>query len=308
VESLRPWDLEAPLPGAPALTPFANVQELEARSEAVLHHVDPAFGNYFATMRCEDLLDLENRKGKAPGGYCATFEVVKRPFIFMNAVGLADDVRTILHEAGHAFHAFESAPLAYSQQRDVPMEFAEVASMAMELLASPYLKQSDGGFYGQEAYVRARIEHLEDMLCFWPYMAVVDGFQHWAYTHPQRATDPAQCDDAWDRLWQRFMRGQDWSGLDDERVTGWHRKLHLYGYPFYYVEYGLAQLGAVQVWRNALRDQPTAVAAYRSALALGGTRSLPELFTAAGGRFAFDIETVGEAVDLIEATIAEMQQ
>jgi oligoendopeptidase F len=306
VDTLRPWDVEAPLPGVPALKPFSTVQELEARSEAALRQVDPAFGDYFATMRREDLLDLDNRKGKAPGGYCATFETVKRPFIFMNAVGLADDVRTILHEAGHAFHAFEAAELAYSQQRDVPMEFAEVASMAMELLASPYLKQSDGGFYGEEAYVRARIEHLEDMLCFWPYMAVVDGFQHWAYTHPQLATDPAQCDAAWDALWQRFMRGQDWSGLDDERVTGWHRKLHLYGYPFYYVEYGLAQLGAVQVWRNALRDQQGAVAAYRSALALGGKRSLPELFAAAGGRFAFDVETVGEAVEQIEATIAEL--
>ncbi|NJM07141.1 M3 family oligoendopeptidase [Candidatus Gracilibacteria bacterium] len=306
VDTLRPWDLEAPLPGVPALTPFTTVQELEERSEAALRKVDATFGDYFATMRREDLLDLDNRKGKAPGGYCATFEVVKRPFIFMNAVGLADDVRTILHEAGHAFHAFEAAQLAYNQQRDVPMEFAEVASMAMELLAAPYLKHSDGGFYGEEAYVRARIEHLEDMLCFWPYMAVVDGFQHWAYTHTQLATDATQCDRAWDALWQRFMRGQDWSGLDDERVTGWHRKLHLYGYPFYYVEYGLAQLGAVQVWRNALHDQPGAVAAYRSALALGGKRGLPDLFAAAGGRFAFDVETVGEAVELLENTIAEL--
>ncbi|NJN19446.1 MAG: M3 family oligoendopeptidase [Oscillochloris sp.] len=134
-------------------------------------------------------------------------------------------------------------------------------------------------------------------------MAVVDGFQHWAYTNPHDAADPAACDAAWDRLWGRFMAGIDWSGLDDARVTGWHRKQHIYRYPFYYVEYGLAQLGAVQVWRNSLRDQAAAIAAYRQALALGRTRTLPELFAAAGARFAFDSETMRAAVDLIEEQI-----
>lgn len=307
LERLRPWDTEGRSPDEAPLRPFSGGEELAARGESVLGRVDEELGEQFATMRREGLLDLDNRKGKAPGGYCTSFPAAQRPFIFMNAVGLPGDVRTLLHEAGHAFHVFEASPLPYHQQRAVPMEFAEVASMAMELLAAPYLRAGDGGYYADEAsYARARVEHLEGILTFWPYMAVVDGFQHWAYTNPQAADDPAECDAAWDRLWARFMGAVDWSGLDAERVTGWHRKQHIYRYPFYYVEYGLAQLGAVQVWRNALRDQAAAVTAYRRALALGGTAALPDLFAAAGAHFAFDTVTMQEAVDLIEATLVEL--
>jgi oligoendopeptidase F len=309
LERLRPWDSEARTVDEQPLRPFSDGAELAVRGEAVLSRVDPQLGAYFATMRQEALLDLDNRKGKAPGGYCTNFPTARRPFIFMNAVGLATDVRTLLHEAGHAFHNFEAYDLPYQQQRDVPIEFAEVASMAMELLAAPYLHQRDGGYYADEAdYARARNEHLEGILLFWPYMAVVDGFQHWAYSNPEAADDPSACDQAWDGLWMRFMRGVDWAGLDDVRVTGWHRKQHIYRYPFYYVEYGLAQLGAVQVWRNALRDQAGAVADYRRALALGGTATLPELFAAAGARFAFDRATLQDAVDLIEAQLGASDQ
>ncbi|HMQ29252.1 MAG TPA: M3 family oligoendopeptidase [Chloroflexaceae bacterium] len=307
LERLRPWDVEGKPAGAAPLRPFAGGDELAARGEAVLGRVDEELGEHFATMRREGLLDLDNRKGKAPGGFCTSFPTVGRPFIFMNAVGLPGDVRTLLHEAGHAFHVFETRGLPYHQQQTAPIEFAEVASMAMELLAAPYLRRGDGGYYADElGYARARVEHLESILTFWPYMAVVDGFQHWAYTNPEAADDPAECDRAWYGLWGRFMGAVDWSGLDDERATGWHRKQHIYRNPFYYVEYGLAQLGAVQVWRNALADQPGAVAAYRRALALGGTAALPELFAAAGARFAFDTATMREAVDLIETTIGEL--
>ncbi|MCX7791161.1 MAG: M3 family oligoendopeptidase [Chloroflexaceae bacterium] len=308
LDRLRPWDTRARAPHETPLRPFRDGAELAERGEAVLARVDPELGGHFATMRREGFLDLDNRKGKAPGGYCAYFPVARRPFIFMNAVGLPGDVRTLLHEAGHAFHDFEMAHLPYHQQRDVPIEFAEVASMAMELLAAPYLRRSDGGYYDPTEYARARIEHLEGILTFWPYMAVVDGFQHWAYTNPEAADDPAACDAAWDRLWARFMDGVDWSGLDAERMTGWHRKQHIYRYPFYYVEYGLAQLGAVQVWRNALSDQAGAVAAYRRALALGGAATLPDLFRAAGARFAFDAGALREAVELIEGTIGMLEQ
>ncbi|MFV9504873.1 MAG: M3 family oligoendopeptidase [Oscillochloridaceae bacterium umkhey_bin13] len=308
LDRLRPWDVEGRAKGETMLRPFADGTDLAARSEAVLHKVDPELGANFTIMRHEQLLDLESRKGKAPGGYCTSFPVVGRPFIFMNAVGLPTDVRTLLHEAGHAFHVFATNDLPYHHQRSYPIEFAEVASMAMELLAAPYLRAHDGGFYSDEAaYARARVEHLEGILTFWPYMAVVDGFQHWVYTNPDEAADPAACDAAWDRLWARFMGGIDWSSLDAERMTGWHRKLHIYRYPFYYVEYGLAQLGAVQVWRNALSDQAAAVAAYRKALALGGTATIPDLFATAGARFAFDPATMGQAVDLIETTIAELE-
>jgi oligoendopeptidase F len=217
----------------------------------------------------------------------------------MNAVGLHDDVQTLLHEGGHSFHVFEAASLPLGQLRGSPIEFAEVASMGMEFLAGPYLSREHGGFYSEEDARRAFNEHLERSLLFWPYMAVVDGFQHWAYTHPEEALNPAACDEAWDALWQRFMVGVDWSGLEDVRRTGWQRKLHIFQIPFYYVEYGLAQLGAGQVWRNALTDQSSAVRAYRSALALGNSVGLPQLFAAAGARFAFDAATLQSVAGLM---------
>jgi oligoendopeptidase F len=309
LERLRPWDLLVDAFGREPLRPFKDVDGLENTAETIFHNVDPQLGKYFEIMRREALLDLENRKGKAHGGYCADFDVIHRPFIFMNAVGIHEDVQTLLHEGGHAFHVFETSQLPYHQQLQVGMEFAEVASMGMELLASPYLAQEKGGFYTTAQAARARIEHLdEDIIRFWPYMAVVDAFQHWVYENPEKALDPSNCDDTWSQLWRRFMRGVDWSGLEDEMATGWQRKLHIFQIPFYYVEYGLAQLGAVQVWRNAVQDQAAAVAAYRQALSLGGTRPLPELFATAGAKFAFDADTLRMAVDAIEATIDSLEE
>ena len=296
VESLRPWDLEVDPFGRPPLHPFASMAELEARTSAIFHAVDPQLGEYFEIMRREYLLDLDNRKNKAPGGYCTDFPITGRPFIFANSVGVHDDVQTLLHEGGHAFHVFESAALPYCWHMQIPWEFMEVASMSMELLAAPYLTLDYGGFYTPAQAARARIEHLERSLLFWPYMAVVDAFQHWVYENPAASIHPENCDSAWADLWRRFMPGVDWSGLDEEMCTGWQRKAHIHTDPFYYVEYGLAQLGAVQVWANALRDQAGAVAAYRRALALGDTASLPELFSAAGARFAFDAGALSQAV------------
>lgn len=312
--TLRPWDLTDGLfarpadpPGTAPLSPFADGQTLLDRGETMLARVDPQFGAYFGTMRREDLLDVENRPGKAPGGYCTSYATARRPFIFMNAVGLHRDVQTLLHEAGHAFHDFEMADLPYHIQAATPMEFNEVASMAMELLAAPYLAESEGGFYSPPDAARARIEHLEDTLLFWPYMAVVDAFQHWVYTHAGEAADPARCDATWRELFARFIPAIDWSGLEAELETGWQRKLHIFQAPFYYIEYGLASLGAVQVWAGSLGDPAGAVVRYRRALALGGTVSLPELFTTAGARFALDAEALGEAVALIETTVAALE-
>lgn len=188
------------------------------------------------------------------------------------------------------------------------MEFAEVASMSMELLAAPYLARQQGGVYVEQDAARARVEHLESVILFWPYMAVVDAFQHWVYENPDAAADPSKCDAQWVVQWERFMGGVDWSGLDAEMQTGWQRKLHIFEVPFYYVEYGLAQLGATQIWRNALSDQAGAVAAYRRALALGGTVSLPELYAAAGAKLAFDAGTLGAMVSLAERTIEELER
>ncbi len=299
LDSLRPWDLDVDPTGLPPLRPYKAIDELTGKTKAIFNQVDPVLGNYFQRMMDENLLDLENRKNKGPGGYCTSFPITRRPFIFMNAVGLHDDVQTLLHEGGHAFHVFESAAIRLSQLNDVPIEFAEVASMGMEFLAGPYLGSDSGGFYSPADARRAFREHLETSILFWPYMAVVDGFQHWAYSHPAEAVDPAACDAAWDGLWQRFMPGVDWSGLEEVRKTGWHRKLHIFQIPFYYVEYGLAQLGAGQVWRNALEDRNGAVTAYRKALALGGSVSLPALFQAAGARFSFEAGPLEDVVQLM---------
>jgi oligoendopeptidase F len=290
------------------LRPFESMAELEAKTSAIFHAVDPQLGEYFEIMRREGLLDLDNRKNKAPGGYCTEFPITGCPFIFANSIGVHDDVQTLLHEGGHAFHLFESAALPYGWHIQIPWEFLEVASMSMELLAAPYLTVDYGGFYTPSQAARARIEHLERSLLFWPYMAVVDAFQHWVYENPSEAIYTENCDSAWSDLWQRFMPGVDWSGLEQEMCTGWQRKAHIHTDPFYYVEYGLAQLGATQVWANALRDQAGAVAAYRRALALGDTASLPELFSAAGARFAFDTGALSEAVDLILRTVQELEK
>ena len=202
----------------------------------------------------------------------------------------------------------EAFQLLYYQQWHPGAEFSEVASMSMELMAAPYLSGQAESFYTEEDAARARCILLEQIiLFFWPYIAVVDAFQHWAYTNPDAALEPAHCDGQWRHLWQRFMPGVDWRGLEQEMETGWQRLQHIFRWPFYIVEYGLAQLGAVQIWRNALHDQAAALTQYRQALALGNTVSLPELFTTAGARFAFDAATLGEAVALIEQTITELE-
>jgi len=306
VETLRPWDLNVDPLGRSPLRPFETIDELQSKTSAIFHRVDPQLGARFDTLIREGLLDLDNRKNKAPGGYCTEFAAIRRPFIFMNAVGLHDDVQTLLHEGGHAFHVFESARLPYLHQMQVGLEFAEVASMGMELLAAPYLAAQHGGFYSDADAARARVEHLEQAILFWPFMAVVDAFQHGVYENPDTAFDPDNCDAQWAALWNRFMRGVDWSGLEQEIITGWQRKGHIHQDPFYYVEYGFAQLGAVQVWRNALKDQAGSVASYRRALSLGGTAPLPQLFEAAGAKFALDAGTLREAVGLMEETIARL--
>jgi oligoendopeptidase F len=310
LEAVRPWDLDQDLYpiDQPPLPGYGTVEQLAAKAEAAFQKVSPVLGEYFHVMRMEGLLDMDNRKGKAPGAFCTNFPVEQRPFILMNAVGLSGDVRTILHESGHAFHNFERFQLPYAQQRAPGLEFAEVASMSMELLASSYLADEGVSLYSQADARRFRIAHLEHILIFWPYMAVVDAFQHWVYTHHETASSPANCDAKWLELWGRFLPGVDWSGLEAEAATGWHRKQHIFRYPFYYVEYGVAQLGAVQVWGHALQDPQSALESYRRALSLGGTVSLPELYRAAGALLAFDADTLDETVHLIEAQIAVLEK
>jgi oligoendopeptidase F len=307
IKTLRYYDVFVDPTKLPPLKPFKDARELIDKVSSIYHQVLPLFGNYFDSLDKAGLLDIPNRKNKASGAYCTSYSYIHSPFIFANAVGIPGDVQTLLHEGGHSFHDFETFALPYFQQRHAPMEFAEVASMGMELLASPYLAESKGGFYSEKDAARAFIEHLETNIRFWPYMAIVDAFQHWVYENPEKSIDPANCDTCWAALEKRFRPHLDWSGYEEVMMTGWQRKDHIHSAPFYYVEYGLAQLGAAQIWRNSLSDQAGAVRNYRSALQLGCTVPLPELFKTARAKLAFDARTLGEAVDLMEKKIDELE-
>ena len=307
ISDLRYYDLFVATDDEAPLSPFKDALELEEKISIIFRNVGTQFGDYFETMRREGLLDLANRKNKADGAYTTDYSMIKRPFVFGNAVGIHDDVTTLIHEGGHAFHAFETFNLPFVQQRWTPMEFNEVASMAMEMLAMPYLTKEQGGFYSEKDAARANISHLEENLRFWPYMAIVDAFQHWAYENPEEGMDPRACDAKWSELEKRFRPHLDWSGFEDVMMTGWHRKHHIHQAPFYYIEYGLAQLGAGQVWLNALEDQAEAVGKYHHALQLGGTATLPQLYQAAGVKLAFDAETLGRVVSTMEEKITELE-
>jgi oligoendopeptidase F len=301
LDVLRPWDLAVDPYRDRPLRPFSNASELVGKAKQVFDQVDPSLGSEFQTMIDEGLLDLESRKGKAPGGYCETLHFQGKPFIFMNAVGLVDDVMTLLHEAGHAFHAFASHPLPFIWQRHPGSEAAELASMSMEFLAAPHLAQPTGYFTSEDAR-SAWLEHLEDVLLSLVHIASVDAFQTWIYTSG-KGGDAAARDEAWLRLRSRFERGVDWSGLERERVARWYRQLHIFMYPFYYIEYGIAQLGALQVWRNSLENPGRAVARYRDALSLGAVRALPEIYSTAGAKLTFDADAIAELVELVESQI-----
>jgi oligoendopeptidase F len=267
--------------------------------------VDDAIGGYFAAMAGDHLLDLDSRTGKQPVGYCDYLPFRRQALIFMNGVGTPGDVETLLHEAGHAAHAFETFGLPQIFQRDPGAEMNEVASMTLELLAAPYLGRADGGFYDEGDLRRARAEHLEGILFVLCLIAKGDAFQHWLYAsgHGQ---DAAARDAAWLEISARFDPGVDWTGLEAERIAGWYEVPHFFLFPFYFVEYGIAQVGALQIWQNSKRDERGAVAAYRRALALGGTEPLPELFAAAGARLAFDEETLAAVVRAIDEELAHL--
>jgi oligoendopeptidase F len=306
LEALRPWDVGADPEGKPALRPFQTADEFIDKGASVFTQVDPVLGGYFKTMKDDGLLDLQSRKGKAPGGYMTELAKKRRPLIFMNAAGVADDLVTLVHEAGHSFHCFEQFgnDLLFCQ-RWPGAEMTEVGSMAMELLSAPYWSEERGGYYGEEDYRRARIDHLEGIILFFPHCATVDAFQHWVYTDPAGGNADAR-DAAWLDLRQRFERGVDYSGLRAEWTARWYQQLHIFEVPFYYIEYGIAQLGALQIWRNAMLDQASALSAYRRALGLGSTRPLPELFEAAGVKLAFDSATIGELVELVEMELEKL--
>jgi oligoendopeptidase F len=305
LERLRPWDLAVDPLGRPPLKPFADIAALIDHAGSVFGHVDPDFRGYYQTMVDAKLLDLDNRKGKAPGAYSQTLSFRKQPLIFMNAVGVDDDVRTLLHESGHAFHSFEASRLPLLFQRHPGSEMSEVASMSMELLASPFIDKESGGYYTPDEERRSRAELLEGIILFFPHCASVDAFQHWIYVN-ESGRDADARDAKWIELRSRFEGSAvDWSGLSAERIARWYQQPHFFSSPFYYIEYGIAQLGALQVWRNSYQKE--AVRKYREALALGATRPLPQLFQAAGARLIFDSEGMSELIGVVEEELATLQ-
>jgi len=292
LEKLRPWDLAVDPQNRAPLKPFAEVGEMVSRTQKIFNHLDPELATNFQQMQDLQLLDLDNRKGKAPGGYQSTLSEARVPFIFMNAIGLQRDVETILHEAGHAFHAQATRAEDLYAYRGAPIEFCEVASMSMELLGNEFLEE----FYPSTEANRARKTHLEGIIGFFPWMATVDAFQHWIYTHANHSR--AERKAAYLQLMDRFGGDVDWSGHEDARAFSWQRQLHIFLHPFYYVEYGIAQLGALQVWANSKADKAKALGDYKKSLALGGSRPLPELFAAAGCKFQFDAATIRPLIQL----------
>jgi oligoendopeptidase F len=299
--SLCPWDLDVDPMGRPPLRPFTQADQMVSKTQRIFDRLDGALAQGFRQMQELRLLDLDNRKGKAPGGYQSTLNEARLPFIFMNAVGVQRDVETILHEAGHAFHALATRDDPLLAYRSAPIEFCEVASMSMELLGGEFLDE----FYPPAGIQRARRAHLEGIIRFFPWMATVDAFQHWLYTHPGHSR--AERAGAWLALMDRFGGDVDWRGHERARAHLWHRQLHIFLHPFYYVEYGIAQLGALQVWANSKQDRAKALADYQKGLALGGSRPLPELFAAAGCRFDFSVETVRPLVAMVRQELARLE-
>lgn len=297
---LRPWDLSVDPDNLAPLKPFNDAADFLDKADRVFSRLDNGLREEFQILVRGNLLDLENRKGKAPGGYQSTLAESRLPFIFMNAVGVQRDVETLVHEAGHAFHALATRDEDSYFLRGAPIEFCEVASMSMELLTSGFLDE----FYSPENAARARRVHLEGIIKVFPWIAQVDAFQHWIHTHP--AHTPAERRAHWRKLHGRFGGNEDHTGFDDALESSWHRQLHIFEYPFYYIEYGIAQLGALQVWQNYRRDPADALARYKHALSLGSKATLPDLFTAAGARFDFSPTAVKPLAQFVGDELAKI--
>lgn len=279
IDSLRPWDLEVDLDGRQPWRPFATEEQLIGICRTLFTRVDPRFADEFDALVQRQLLDLMSRKGKAPGGYQYQLEDVRLPFIFANGVGLHHDVQTLLHEGGHAFHSLLCRHHDLLGFRDYPIEFAETASMSMELLGLEHLD----AVYPETEAKAAHRKHLEGVLRILTWIASIDAFQHWVYGNPGHTRADRRA--AWVAIRGRFAPQVDWSGIEDALAMQWIAQTHLFNHAFYYVEYAIAQIAALQVWRNYRQDRAAAVAAYREALALGGSKPLPELFATAKVQF-----------------------
>ena len=296
LDILRPWDLDAEPEGTAPLHPFKTSDELVNKSIECFHKLRPFFGACLKKMNALKHLDLESRKGKAPGGYNCPLAESGAPFIFMNAAGQMHDVTTMVHEGGHAIHSFLAHPLELNGFKEYPMEIAEVASMAMELFSMDYWETF---FDNAEDLTRAKEHQLERVITIFPWIAIIDKFQHWVYENPAHTNEERTA--KWNEILKEFQDDViDYNGLENYRSNAWQRQLHLFEVPFYYIEYGIAQLGAIGMWMQYKQNPQQALDNYCSALALGGTKTLPQLFETAGLKFDFSPEKIKVLMEFVE--------
>ncbi|MGZ8549494.1 MAG: M3 family oligoendopeptidase [Chitinophagaceae bacterium] len=304
LDSLRPWDIEAEPAGIQPLRPFKTGGELIEKTIQCFNQLRPFFGDCLQKMKAMGHLDLESRKGKAPGGYNCPLAETGAPFIFMNAAGQFDDVTTMVHEGGHAIHSFLSHDLELHSFKEYPTEIAEVASMTMELFSMDHWQVY---FDNKEELNRAKEQQLERVITIFPWIATIDKFQHWVYENPAHTVE--QRADKWLEILEEFSSPViDFSGLDEYRLYSWQRQLHLFEVPFYYIEYGIAQLGAIGLWQQYKQNPEQAINNYIKALDLGGTRTLPELFKAAGLEFDFSPGHIRGLMKFVKQELDEIQK
>ena len=294
-ERFRPWDLSVDPEGREPLEPFQKVEELIAKSITIFDKINPDFGNVIRMMDERKHLDLDSRNNKAPGGYNYPLYESNLPFIFMNAVGSHSDLITMMHEGGHAIHSVLTKDLELTDFKSLTSEIAELASMSMELISMDYWNE----FYNDNDLFRAKQDQFERVLEVLPWVATVDSFQHWIYTHPNQTREERT--KAWLECFNRFSTGLiDWSGYELSLKHSWHKQLHIFEVPFYYIEYGMAQLGAVAVWKNYKEHPEKALQQYKDALSLGYTKSIPEVYEAAGIVFDFSTDYVSELASFLQ--------
>ncbi len=296
LESLKPWDADVDVEGKPALRPFENGSELINKSIECFYKVRYQYGEYLEEMKTMGHLDLESRIGKAPGGYNYPLYEIGVPFIFMNSVGVHRDMVTMVHEGGHAVHSFVTRDLELVDFKSTPSEVAELASMSMELIS---MEHWDVFFKNKDDLKCAKKEQLEKSLKTLLWIAAVDKFQHWVYEHPAHTITERM--DSWKNIITLFnSKVVDWTGLEEVQANGWQNQLHIFEVPFYYIEYGMAQLGAIAVWRNYKLDPEKALDAYEAALRLGYTKSIPEIYKTAGIEFNFSQPYVKELANFVK--------
>ena len=306
ISELSPWDVNEKggsgpdIHGREPLRPFETVDEMVEKLSEMFHEISSDLGGKFDKLVEMDTLDLDTRKGKAPGGYQYYLEKSRVPFIFMNAAGLQGDLETMIHEAGHAFHSLYCGHLELIDERDYPIEFAEVASMSMELLTQPWWDK----FYESEEADRARRAHLEGVVFLLPWIATIDSFQHWIYANPGHSREERA--EVWLSIRDKFGSDMDWTGHTDFRELSWQQQGHLFGVPFYYIEYGIAQLGSLQLWKTQMGDPQKALDDYANAMTLGNTRTLPELFSAADLELGFNEGHFMSLMGTVETALSEL--